>query len=71
MAATLAYDNFKCIFLNENDKIPNRVSLKFVPTSPIDNRPALVQVIACRRTSDKPLPEPVPWRIYVAPEEMS
>ena len=23
MAATLTDDNFKCIFLNENDKIPN------------------------------------------------
>ena len=42
MAAILADDIFKCIFLNENDWIPTRISLKFVPRSPIDNRPALV-----------------------------
>ena len=48
MAATLAEDNFKCIFFNENDRIPIRFSLKFVPRSPIDNKPVLVQVIAWR-----------------------
>ena len=52
----LAADSFKCMFLNEN-RIPIRVSLKFVPRSPIGNKPALVQVIACRRTGNKPLPE--------------
>ena len=57
MAAILADDNLKCIFLNENDRIPIRISLKFVPRSPIDNISALVQVTACRRTGDKPLPE--------------
>ena len=57
MAAVLADDNFKCIFLNQNDRIPIRISLKFVPRSPIDNKPALVQVMAWRRTGDKPLPE--------------
>ena len=57
MAAILADDNFKCIFLNENYRIPIRISLKYVPMSPIDNKPALVQVMACRRTGDKPLPE--------------
>ena len=46
MAALLADDNFKCIFLNENDRTPIRISLKFVPRSPIDNEPALVQVMA-------------------------
>ena len=35
--AILADDNFKCIFLNENDRIPIKISLKFVPRSPIDN----------------------------------
>ena len=59
MAATLADDNFKCIFLNENDRIPIRFSLKFVPRSPIDNKPAFVRVMAWRRTGDKPLPEPM------------
>ena len=42
MATILADDNFKCIFLNENDRITIRISLKFVPRSPIDNKPALV-----------------------------
>ena len=59
MAAILADDFFKCIFLNENDKIPIQISLKFVPRSPIDNKPALVQVMAWRQIGDKPLPEPV------------
>ena len=59
MAVILADDIFKCIFLNENDKIPIWISLKLVPRSPIDDEPALVQVIAWRRTGDKPLPEPM------------
>ena len=42
MAAILADDNFRCIFLNENESIPVRISLKFVPKSPIENKPALV-----------------------------
>ena len=57
MAAILADDNFKCIFANENDRIPIRISLKSVPRGPIDNKPALVQVMAWHRTGDKPLPE--------------
>ena len=40
-------------------KIPIQISLKFVSRSPIDNKPALVQVMAWRRTGDKPLPEPM------------
>ena len=59
MAAILADDTLKCIFLNKNDRIPFRISLKFVPMSPVDNKPALVQVMAWRRTGDKPLPEPM------------
>ena len=59
MAAILAYYNFKCIFLNENDRIPIPISLKFIPRSPIDNKPALVQVMAWSWTGDKPLPEPM------------
>ena len=56
MAAILADDIFNCIFLNENDRIPIQISLKYVPRSPSDNKPALLQVMAWRRTSDKPLP---------------
>ena len=60
MAAILADDIFKSIFLNENDRIPIQISLKFVvPRGPIDNKPALVHVMAWRRTGDKPLPEPM------------
>ena len=59
MAATLADDIFKCNFLNENDRIMIQISVKFVPRSPIDNKPALVQVMAWHQTGDKPLPEPM------------
>ena len=59
MAGILADGIFKCIFLNENDWIPIQISLKFVPRNPIDNKAALVQVMAWRRTGDKPLPEPM------------
>ena len=59
MAAILTDDNFKCIFLNENDKIQIQISLKFVPRSLIDNKPALLQVMAWRRIGDKPSSEPM------------
>ena len=59
MATILADKIFKCIFLNGNDRIQIQISLKFFPRSPIDNKPALVQVMALRQTSDKPLPEPM------------
>ena len=49
-------DIFNCIFLNENDRTPIHISLKYVPGYPIDNKPALVQVMACCRTGGKPLP---------------
>ena len=42
MAAILADDIFKCMFLNENDRILIQTSLKFVPDGPIDNNQALV-----------------------------
>ena len=57
MAAVLADDTLKCIFFNENDRISSQISLKFVLKWPIDNKPALVQVMAWHRTGDKPLPE--------------
>ena len=50
-------DIFKCIFLNENVWIS--ISLKFVPKGPINNIPALVQIMAWRRPGDKPLFEPM------------
>ena len=54
-----ADDSCKCIFLNENIWISNKNSLKFVPKGPIDNIPALVQIMAWRRPGDKPLSEPM------------
>ena len=36
---------FKCIFLNETFLILSKISLKFVPEGPIDNTPALVQIM--------------------------
>ena len=59
MAAILTDNIFKCIFLFENYRIPIPISLKFVPKSPIDNKPALVHVMAWCRTGNKPLPEPM------------
>ena len=49
----------KCIFLNENVWTPIKISLKFVPKSPINNIPALVQIMAWCRPGDKPLSEPM------------
>ena len=43
--------------MNENFCILIRISPKFVPTGPIDNKPALVQVMAWHQTGGKPLPE--------------
>ena len=50
---------FKWIFLNENVLISIDISLKFVPNGPINNIPALVQIMAWRRSGDKPLSEPM------------
>ena len=52
-------DIFKCIFLNENVWILIKISLKFVPKGPINNIPALVQIMTWRQPGDKPLSEPI------------
>ena len=52
-----ADDTFKRIFLKENVRISIKISLKFVPKSPIDNIPSLFQIMAWRRPGDKPLSE--------------
>ena len=49
----------KCIFLNENVWIPIEISMKFVSKGPINNIPALVQIMAWRRPGDKPLSKPM------------
>ena len=65
-----ADDTFKRIFLNENVRISIKISLKFVPKGPINNNPALVQIMAWRRSGDQPLSEPLMvsllTHIYVA-----
>ena len=49
----------KCIFMNEKFRISIRISLKFVPKGQINNKWALVQVMAWHRTGYKPLSEPM------------
>ena len=58
--------HFKYIFLNESIWISLKISLKFVPKVPINNIPALVQIMNHRQTkkkkersSAKPLSEPM------------
>ena len=59
----LADDIFKHIFFNENSM------KKFLPKGPINNIPALVQIMAWRHSGAKPLSEPMmislPTHIYV------
>ena len=52
-----ADDILKGIFLNENVIISIKKSLKFVPKGPINNIPALVQIMAWCWPGDKPLSE--------------
>ena len=54
-----ADDIFTCIFFKENCCILIKFSLKYVRKGPIDNNPALVQIMAWRRPGDKPLSEPM------------
>ena len=58
-----ADDTFKRIFLNENHRISIKISLNFVPKGPINNIPALVQIMAWRRPGDKPLSEQMMIRL--------
>ena len=45
--------------MDENVWIFISISLKFVPKSPINSIPALVQIMALRQPGDKPLSEPM------------
>ena len=58
-AATWADNIFKYILLCENDRILIQISLKRFPKSPIDNKLALVEVMAWHRIGDKPLLQPM------------
>ena len=52
-------DTLNRIFLNENVGISIKISLKFARKGPINNIPALVQIMAWCRADDKPLSEPM------------
>ena len=54
-----ADDTFNRIFVDENVRILIEFSLKFVPKGPINNIPALVQIMAWHRPGDKPISEPM------------
>ena len=58
-----ADDIFKRIFFNENVWISIKISQRFVPKGPINNIPVLVQIMAWRRSGDKPLSEPMMVRL--------
>ena len=50
-------DIFKCIFLNEKIFISIKISQKFIPNGPINNIPALVQIMTWCQSGKKPLSE--------------
>ena len=54
-----ADDPLKRIFLNETLTTSIEISLNCVPKGPINNIPALVQIMPWRRRGDKPLSEPM------------
>ena len=60
-----ADDIFKRIFVNENVWISIKISLKFAPKGPINNIPALVQIMAWRHPDNKPLSEPMMVRLHM------
>ena len=53
------YDISKYISLNENAWTSIKISLKFVTKGPINNIPALIQIMAWHQPGDKPLSEPM------------
>ena len=59
MAAILADNIFRRIFVNEKFCILIKNSLKFVRKVPIDNNAAVVWIMAWCRIGDKPLSEPM------------
>ena len=58
-------DSLKCIFLNENYQVLIQIMLKFVPEYPMNNIPALVQIMVWRRLGDKPLSEQMMVRLLM------
>ena len=58
-----ADDSFTCVFFNENCCILIKFSLKYIRKGAINNNRALVQIMAWRRSGDKPLSEPMMVRL--------
>ena len=56
-------DNLKCISWNEICWILNQISLNSVTSCPIDNKTALVRIMACCRTGNKPSSVMVWYRV--------
>ena len=50
---------FKRIFLHENIRSSNKISLKYIPSGLNNNIPALIQIMAWHRPDDKPSFEPM------------
>ena len=66
MVTIVADGIFQWILCDETNIILLLIPLKFVPKGPIDNEPALVQVLMLHQTGDKPsLPESVKTDIYM------
>ena len=70
MAAILAGNIFKCIFLNEKVRILIKISLMFVPKGLIDNNQALVKIMAFlapnrRQAIIRTNADQILWRIYL------
>ena len=63
MAAVSQTTLSNAFFFNGNARISIKISLKFVPKVPINNIPVLVQIMAWRRSGDKPLSEPIMVRL--------
>ena len=65
--------HLKFLFLKWKVIIPINISLKVFPMNPINNIPALVHIMACRKPSDKPLSAPVTgnllrYKCYTRPQ---
>ena len=54
-----ADDVFKSILVNDKFCISIELSLKIVADGPIDNKPALLKIMAWHQIYDKPLSEPM------------
>ena len=63
MDAILQTTSSSAFFFNENVWIQIQISMKFVPKGPVNNIPALVQIMAWRRPGHKPLSEQMMIRI--------